>query len=472
MSRQPHVLMIVIDSARDDRLCAERSGRSVMPYLRSLCNSATRYSNANAPGGSTRISMSAIFTGRYPRAYGFDHGRFPDESFILLGQRLQAVGYQTYLFSNNPYVGPATGLSSGFGHVCYLNRSNVLKRVRPATLARHASALLQAATRKWMVLKVPTDLMVTEALAVLRRGRRADKPLFVYLHLDAHHPYLSDRRYLRPFLEPGINESDVRAVERLQRKYRDMLYFLRPEIPARERQTYVSVLQSMYDASLRKADDQVRRIMDALGDWGMVEDCLMIVTSDHGELVAERGMMRHGQFPYEEAMRVPLVVRFPRGIRSPGTCDRLTSTIDLYPTLCDLAGAESSGDGVQGISLLDARGHNVVMNERRSSTEGLARFQGCHPTVDLSVYELGYVIAAKDKRFKYVWTSAGAEYLFDLTADPGETRNLLDVCSDVASRFRETLAQWRGDGGVKGKSDELLCEDAVLDHLRELGYVE
>ncbi len=469
---RPNIVMIVVDSARFDHVGPCGCPRELTPGLGEFAKEAVNYLNATAPGGSTRPSMASIFTGLYPQAYGFADGKFPDAGHTTFAERLKGQGYHTCLLSNNPYVSPATGMDRGFDVVCYLNRSNMRRAVRPRVVARHCGRILRAALRPRTTYKVFPDMLVAEAIHILRDRRPGSPPILLYIHLDVHHPYLSERRYLRRFLRPGVDEQLIREVERQQHDHPSMTYFAREDLAPDKRESYYSALRCMYDASMFKADEQIQRLCTALKDSDIWDDSAVVVTSDHGECFGEHGMTSHGIFPYEEAIHVPLLVKFPHGTRAACVETRLSSTIDLGPTFCDLAGINYA-DSTQGISLLDStRRHEFVINQRWNFKDGYDRFKDKNPRVDWERYALGHVVALKDLQYKYVWTSSGGKYLFDLQADGGESANLAETMREKTEQYDGMLEAWRRGIGIEAGSDEPEYEAAVMEHLRELGYVE
>ncbi|MBU0718586.1 MAG: sulfatase [Planctomycetes bacterium] len=470
--RAPSILIIIVDSARSDHWGMYGSTEGLTPYVDELADQAMVYTNANSPAGSTRPAMGAIFTGLYPQAYGFAEGAFPDEQHTTFAQRLSRAGYETLLFSNNPYVSPATGYDRGFERVCYLNRSNTRNTVRRGLLLQYCGRIARAAINRNTAYKIPTDLLADEAGNVVRTRRPNDRPLFLYLHLDVHHPYLSHRRYLRQVLSPNVPERLVREVERRQRRHPDMTYFARNDISEDIRVQHIGVLRAMYAASMIKADEQIRRVCSAWQAAGLWDNSLIVITSDHGECIGEHGLISHGHFPYEEAMRVPLVCKYPSGTAREGEDPRLVTTIDVGPTVCAIAEVPWLREERQGNCLLDGEEHAYVINQRWNFRDGWETFGQTHPTVDWKCYDLGHVIALKERRYKYVWTSAGKEFLFDLETDPGEGSNIAVQNAGETERCRTLLDDWRA--GVEGTSGSVEgeYEEAIIDHLRCLGYVE
>ena len=171
-------------------------------------------------------------------------------------------------------------------------------------------------------------------------------------------------------------------------------------------------------------------------------------------------------------MRVPLVCKYPSGTEREGEDTRLVTTIDVGPTLCAIADVPWPRGERQGNSLLDGEEHAFVINQRWNFRDGWETFAQKHPTVDWKGYDLGHVIALKERRYKYVWTSVEKDFLFDLQTDPGEGANIAMQNPTETERCRTVLDEWRaGIEGARG-SAEGEYEEAIIEHLRCLGYVE
>jgi arylsulfatase A-like enzyme len=441
---KPNILMIVVDSGRFDRLMFHGYPRATTPHLAELSALSTDYTNANAPAGATRFSTSSIFLGQYPEAFGFSTGKLPSPDHTTLAQRLRDVGYDTFLFSSDPCVSSDTGLDRGFSHVVYIKPWSVASFRYPGQLIKHSRSVLLSRLYRNRTFKCPVEILVTAAARSIRRHRRGDAPFFVYIHLDVHVPFISDRRYLRPFLEPGITEREIRDVEIMQRQL--YLYTNPTDMQSPRKERLRSVFQSMYDASWYKTDGQIHELVSSLRARSLFDSTMIVVTSDHGECLGERDLFGHGPFPYEESMHLPLIVKYPRDAAPPpGPNDRLTSTIDITPTIAELAGCPVQSDEMNGIPLLDpARRHEFVVNQRWMNRRGeLDRVRRKYPHGDWDRYELGHVIALRDDQYKFVWTSKGPRYLFDMKQDPGENDNLVGHNGTPVERFEKMLANWK-----------------------------
>jgi arylsulfatase A-like enzyme len=186
-----------------------------------------------------------------------------------------------------------------------------------------------------------------------------------------------------------------------------------------------------------QVDDLIGRVWRGLEAGGWLDNTLVIFTSDHGEnCAAHRFVVK--LTPYEQATRVPLIMRFPGSIPA-GVVDRdhLVSGLDIVPTICDYAGVE--GGRFTGRSLRPLLEQQPVT--WRDHVVCAISPSPPNPDVQLRL--------VRSRRYKYVACSGGQrpEMLFDLEQDPGETRNLAydaDQAS-VVDTHRQWLGQWLDD---------------------------
>ena len=266
------------------------------------------------------------------------------------------------------------------------------------------------------------DIVTAEAIGWLREHPR----FFAWVHLyDPHDPYEAPGRYAVQYAE-------------------------RP-----------------YDGEVAWSDELVGRLVTALRDAQRLENTVVVVTSDHGEGLGEHGEDVHGYFVYESTLRVPLVVRGP-GV-APGTrIDTLTRSVDLFPTLLELAGIRARVPAGSGRSLTAAlRGERV--DDEPSFAESLL------PLVHFGWSDLRTV---RDGRWKYIL--APRPELYDLERDSGETSNLADrepararaMRAGLEERLRLEQRAARTDAGRAAVPPDLLEKLGALGYLSPGGPAE
>jgi choline-sulfatase len=216
----------------------------------------------------------------------------------------------------------------------------------------------------------------------------------------------------------------------------------------------------LYDGEVAWSDELIGRIVGSLRDTGRLDRTLVIVTSDHGEGLGDHGEDVHGYFVYESTLRVPLVVRGP-GVKAGTRLQGTPRTIDLFPTILELAGITSNVPASSGRSLASALAGGAAHDEP-AFAESL---------VPLLHFGWSDLRAVRDGRWKYIL--APRPELYDLDNDPGELRNLVDaqparalaLRAGLENRLRNERSTARTDDAAAGVPREL------LERLGALGYV-
>lgn len=170
-------------------------------------------------------------------------------------------------------------------------------------------------------------------------------------------------------------------------------------------------MQAGYYACISHLDNQIGRLLDALYSYSLRENTIIMFTSDHGEMLGDHALYRKG-YPYEGSARVPLLISGPDIPR--GRSGKLCELRDVLPTLLTAAGAEIPST-VDGFDALGSREHEYIHGEHLLG----------------GGYSNHYIVTSRDK---YIWFSqSGKEQYFELSTDPGETR---DAHSDVRCAAR------------------------------------
>ncbi len=311
---RPDIFLIILDAARAD-VFEGGLGAELAPNVQALAAEGTVFSQAWAPSSWTGQSIPGIWTGMAPDTVGMEHwgSRLPSE-LTTFPELVNDAGYNTVLWSQHNIYRARAELRHGF---------EVFEEVDSTSL--EARELLPAIN----------DLVDDE------------RPTFAAIHLlPPHAPYVPPDPF-RGSRSSGYEGEGISAVmlNRFDSLYTEEQAELRDEI----RRAAVA----QYEENVAFADHLVGRLVDDLRAQGRYDDALVIVTSDHGEAFYEHGSFLHTSLLYEEFLRVPLVIKWPRsfGGYAP-VVDTPVSLIDVAPTLVDGLGIDDERARYQGRSLL------------------------------------------------------------------------------------------------------------------------
>lgn len=375
--QRPNILFLVLDTQRVDRLSCYGYTKPTSPNLDRFAQGATRFNRAIAAAQWTIPSHASMFTGRYPSEHQVlqSYSVLPPEQ-TTLAERLQAGGYFTAGFCNNPLVGIINnGLRRGFDS--FLNYSGLLtdrpnqagrnpglmgryrqffKRCLATLLGRVQDAFARSElllSLSFTPLMVPlwqtaisfkgnTAKSLSDAARLLidrqidRQTLPPDQPVFAFINLmGVHMPYHPPRSYVARFA-PHVLEDP--AAQRYLRNFNSDVYgWLAPLAGALD-EPQKATLDGMYDAEVAHQDEQLGIFFRKLEESGVLEHTLVIICSDHGEHLGEKQFIGHSLSVYNELVQVPLIIRDPQGGLEPGAVvNETVSTRRLFHTVLSAA---------------------------------------------------------------------------------------------------------------------------------------
>jgi arylsulfatase A-like enzyme len=197
----------------------------------------------------------------------------------------------------------------------------------------------------------------------------------------------------------------------------------------------------MYDGQIALMDAGIGELMAGLKARGRYENALIVVTSDHGELLGEHDQLGHGgRMMYEGLLHIPMVVKLPGADRPRGDVVDPVQLVDILPTVAAVVGADLPS-GVQGEALPHVR-HEIVAEEH-INPEFVAHYGAVYDRAIRVLY---------DPPYKLMATSKGERMLFDLARDPGEATNLVSRhparAKELESRLEATMSIMLTDAGT------------------------
>jgi arylsulfatase A-like enzyme len=413
----PSVVLVTLESARADRLGPYRAGARVSPQLDQLAADGIVYGNAYTPSNTTLAAHASLLTGRLPARHGA--GEAPDGAIALpdvvgtpegwqhrrahplpaavptLAEALRAAGYATAAVVSGPWLVRAFGLGRGFD--LYEDRG-------VETLAGRPGADV-------------TD----SALAWLDADPRRPVLLFVS-YFEPHAPYQPPLELARQQLGASLEA-----------------------LPA---EPDLAETSALYDAELAAADLQLGRLLDGLRERGLYDDAWILVTADHGVLLGEHVGLGHGETLWEEELRVPLVVKPPRGAGAPTRVTDPVLLTDLLPMLLEALGLPVPA-GLDGA--VPGGPPRPLIAEQRPTSVGADADAEADSDTDTDA-DAGAELSRARALIEWPWKlhrdarggdgAAAGLRLYDLASDPREQNDLAPEEPARVARMAAVLAAY------------------------------
>ncbi len=435
-------IVILADSFRYDHLGANGNDWIQTPHLDALAKHAVRFSRFYVEGLPTLPARQAYFTGRY--TLPFRSWQSPEPGDPLLAEHLWDQGCTTALVSDTYHMHkPGMTFGRGFDHVQFIRGQEYdpwvvdpslsidVERVhryrgdpeiddlwRPRFRQYLRNIRHRQSERDWFAPQV-----VEAAIAWLERNQ--DKSdLFLWVDLfDPHEPWdppapfdtLYDPDYGGQILIDPI-PGPVRG-------------YLTPEETRH--------VAALYAGEVSFVDKWIGVLLEAIKALGMWDDALLVFTSDHGEPLGERQVIRKAcPWPYEEMSRVPFLIKLPGDERAGTAVDGFAQSPDLAPTICDALGAPPL-PGAHGRSLLPlARGETPSLRDAALSGWHGSSWSLRNNEWSLYLWLDGYPARPWDA------VRPGTRTLYRLQDDPGEKDDVAELHPGIADRLELQLRRW------------------------------
>lgn len=227
--------------------------------------------------------------------------------------------------------------------------------------------------------------------------------------------------------------------------------------------------RNLYDGELAFTDEALGALLEALDASGLRESTLVVVFGDHGEGLYDHGHMAHGLHVYDEAVRVPLVFRLPGRIPQGRVLAGPVSLVDVEPTVLELLGLPLPPELV-GQSLAAALLGRADLDPARPIFLYRRHYDGTTAFGDVT--PRGEKLAVRQSGWKYIEGGEDpARELYDLTADPGEHRDVLAAEPERAARLAAALHAWRDAHASADAPPPPPVGAEEAEGLRALGYV-
>lgn len=426
-----NLLLVTVDTLRADHLGFAGYPRDTSPNLDVLTREGVWFPSFYSQSATTGAAHASLFTSLPQREHGVTANSqpFPTDVASLISA-LRENGYYATAFVSSVVDGRKSKLQRHFDHF-----DDHLTTVEP---------------NREMRFERPAQQTVGAALDHLGQ-MPVGEPRGPYGAPVDPDRYVGDAYYGKIKKQIPIGDTDWEHYEI-------------PRYQALDGRTDAAYYLARYDAEIRYTDSALGALFEEIKKRGLYQNTLIAVTADHGETLAEDGHLRyfsHGMIAYEEVVRIPLVVREPRGDRRLGSIarERPLSSLDLAPTLLALLGVPAPES---------FQGRNLLATEL--APEAPIFSLGGYGTANLEK-SIGTQFSERRGPLRYILNSKdGTEELYDHRSDTRETRNLMAEPPVNVAALRAGIDETVGAHHAAAPAPALSEDQAAA--LKALGYVE
>ena len=416
-SRGPNVLYLLVDTLRADHLGAYGYQRDTSPAIDEVARSGVRFARARSQCSWTKASMASLWTGSYPVRTGvlrFQHA-LPREA-TMPAEILKEAGFRTGGIWRNGWIANNFGFDQGFDLYFKPAPSRAPEKFERTNPSAHPL--------------LGTDLDITES-AIEFLETFGNERFFLYLHMMDVHQYLYDEESA----QFGVGYADA------------------------------------YDNAIRWVDKNISVLLARLQEMNLIDDTLIVISSDHGEAFDEHGREGHARDLYGEVTHVPLILRLPGKLPAGVVVPEQVANVDIWPTILDLLDLPNL-PSAQGHSLLPLISE-PIRTERGYGTSPKATFSQIDRTWGRKDAEPRPLVTITDTGYRLLHpvTGGGRDELYDLATDPGEQTNLAEQQPEKLATLRAKIEQYlKTPPPADWSSREVELDEMHLEQLRALGY--
>lgn len=417
----PNVIVILIDTLRADHLSLYGYSRNTTPNIDEFSKNAVVFTQAISQATFTKTSIASLFTSLNAYQHGVYRGAGDlkdtggsiatdvlDENETTLAEVLLQNKFLTTAWLQQGQLASYMGFAQGF--INYNERQNDIKNINGKFI-------------KWLK----------------RSGKK--RKFFAYIHyLDLHDPYRPQPPYDTLYFD------NTRA-EKIKSRDKFRAYKQR----------------AFYDGQLTYIDSEIGLLFEQLKKTDFYEDTLIILTADHGEAFGEHGFFKHSYEPYDELIRVPLIIKFPKSLYAGEVVKSQVRLIDVMPTILDFLKIKTDSE-LEGSSLLSHLNNGSDRNHKMDFPD--------HAVSEIFNERYGVnALSIRTEKFKYIHFHNRKDELYDLEKDPEERDNVIGLNPEVAEKFQQMLQPVLSEKKQKVVKKVNLSEETV-NELKALGYIE
>lgn len=464
---EKNIVWVVLDSIRGDRTPFGGHTRQTMPNLSKLAT------NSNAVGTTcishgiwSQPSMASMMTGTWPSHHGTGlHNQVLPEEIPTVAERLSNASYHTIGLSTNPYFSPATGLDRGFDEFKYMSIKDLIKESGLAsTLSfirqiRRYSAGITLEKRKHTPDYLFNEIIKNKLTEMANNDQSF--ALFAHYH-GVHHPYYPSPKF-RGIFQDDTTLSANKTAEVAYQSTTDPYDTIANSKNISDDEW--TAIQTAYDSLIRQLDNLISSLIAHVDHLGLDENTIFILTSDHGDLLGEFGLVSHKLLLHDALIQVPIIVRGSDQLMS--IDEHLIQHIDVLQTILDEVGVPT--EGMHGITLPDdSRKFTITQRGSETAEKTLKHIREENSGFTHNLVQSGLVTALRTEDWKLITNGENTD-LFHL---PNEYNDVSSDYPEYSKELSQKLDNWMEQFGAPIDSNtRAMFSEEVQQQLTNLGYI-
>jgi choline-sulfatase len=436
MPQSPNILIIQADQVAAQWLSIYGNSIVKMPNLEALAKQGVVFENAYCNSPLCAPSRFSMLSGKLPsKIAAYDNAAEFPSSIPCFTHYLRMVGYRTLLSGKMHFVGPDQlhGFEERLTTDIYPSDYTWTPDWTQDKLLEWYHTMTSVVQAGPCVASMDIDYDDDVAFQTVRKlgtlvREDGNRPFCFFVSFThPHDPYIMTSEYWDLYRESDINMPSISTLafeqldphsQRLWKMCATDEYEITPE--------HIRTARHGYYASLSYIDDKIGQIVKALKDTNQYENTIIIFTSDHGDMLGEKGLW-YKMSMFDSSARIPLMIHAPKHFAT-HRVNEVVSLVDLFPTLLELGNVSVPEN--DGRSLLPLKG-------KTQDAKNQALVEYLAEGVDRPH------IMIRQGKYKYIFTEGDPELLFDISSDPHEMNNLATEKSmqEVLESFRNTLKQ-------------------------------
>ncbi len=485
----PNIILIVLDTLRADRVSFKTKDYTFTPFINDLLNHSIFFENCISNSTWTLPSHISMFTGLYESQYSqVNKNQYKlSDKIPVLAEILKDLGYYTVCYTENPWISDHTGLTRGFDNVFFrwmdtykygiINKLDTFIKSKTTShlvlnfweILRNKveNSVLHFTWKKFFFGRNRNSIKQIEEFNLNLFRKASNQPKFLFFNIMANHaPYYSTKKNLESL---DISEKDFKIIK--SRFLHTLKNFIEINLESKHiSESEMSVLKKFYDASVIYSDSVIKKIFLKLKKSGLLKNSYVIITSDHGELLADQNdhfYWTHGVFHsiYEGMVKIPLIIYNKNFNRK--KINEIVVLKDLFHTILHLTGISDIRN--QYLKVENSIMHQISNKSTliyaygefiKSKQEMLNRINFHRTTIDKGLIPklLDNIYFIRTKNYKYIKYGYGIEEMYDVIKDPNEQSNIFDANNEIHKNLKRRLNSFIKENTNKKELEEVITK--------------